>query len=173
MRTWFVALLGLLLIAGPAKTQDLTDYVSRGDYYFHNQDYQAAERQFAQAVKAFPKAPIPRLARGHTLFAMRRYEAASRSLQEGIHLLPAWNRSGINLREFFRHGAEFDGNLANLVARVNAAPKDRDLVFLLAYCLHFSGRRQRAQVLFQYLLKLSPEHEAARTFVVGPKQRKT
>lgn len=173
MRRWLLVLCGLLSMPLPAAGQDVDDYIRRGDASFHAGEYQAAERQFAEAARRFPDAPIPRLARGHTLFAMRRYRAASRSLQEGIDRLPQWSRSDINLRNFFPDRGEFDDNLANLRDAVDAAPEDRELVFLLAYCLHFSGHAAEARALFRYLLKLAPGHEAARTFLAVPDEKET
>ncbi len=173
MRRWLLVLCSLLSSPLPAAGQDVGDSIRRGDAFFAAGAYEAAERQFAEAARRFPGAPIPRLARGHTLFAMRKYRAASRSLQEGIERLPQWSESDINLRDFFRDRGEFDDNLANLGAAVDAAPEDRELVFLLAYCLHFSDRVLEAQAMFRYLLELAPGHAAALTFLVVPDETET
>ena len=71
--------------------QGLSDYISRGDRSFHRGEYEAAKEQFCEGARRFPDQPIPRLAKGHTLFALRDYRAAARALQEGIHLQPAWS----------------------------------------------------------------------------------
>ncbi len=39
------------------------------------------------------------------------------------------------------------------------------MLFLLAYCPHFSGKPAEAQALFEELLTLAPDHAAARTFL--------
>ncbi len=157
--------LALVLDAAEVRAQGLSDYISHGDHYFHRGEYEAAKEQFCEGARRFPDQPIPRLAKGHTLFALRDYRAAARALQEGIHLQPAWSRSGINLRFFFRDPREFDANLDDLAARLTAEPEDPDLLFLSAYALHFSGRPDEAQRLFRHLLTLAPGHEAAATFL--------
>lgn len=167
MRTRFgvVCLLCLLLLPAAASAMDLQGYIADGDRFFHAGDYAAAEREFDRAAKHFPDAPIPRLARGHARFALRHYAGASRSLQQGIHLLPVWSQSGIELRGFFHDPGVFDANLIDLGRALKARPDDRDLLFLLAYCLHFSGHPEPARTLFERLLTLAPDHEAAQTFV--------
>ena len=164
---WLGAVLCLAAVLGaPALgAEGLSDYISRGDRAFHGGKYEAAKEQFCEAVRHYPEQPIPRLAKGHTLFALRDYRAAARSLREGIHLQPAWSRSGINLRFFFRDPREFDANLDDLAARLTAQPEDPELLFLSAYALHFSGRAVEAQRLFRHLLTLAPGHEAAASFV--------
>ena len=164
---WLGALFCLAWVfqATAAGAQGLSDYISSGDRFFHRGEYEAAKEQFCEGARRFPYQPIPRLAKGHTLFALRDYRAAARALQEGIHLEPAWSRSGIDLRYFFRDPREFDANLDDLAASLTAEPEDPDLLFLSAYALHFSGRPDEAQRLFRHLLTLAPGHEAAATFV--------
>jgi tetratricopeptide (TPR) repeat protein len=164
-RFGLLGLLSLLLLPTPVSAMDLQGYISEGDRFFHAGDYSAAEREFDRAVKDFPDEPIPRLARGHARFALRRYGGASRSLQQGIHLLPAWSRSRTELRGFFQDPGVFDANMIDLARALKARPDDRDLLFLLAYCLHFSGQPDQARTLFERLLALAPDHEAAQTFV--------
>ncbi len=167
MSRWPGALAGLcvFLVVSTVWPQGMSDYISAGDRHFHAGDYAAAEREFKAAAEAFPDQPIPRLARGHALFALRDYAAASRSLQDGIGLIPAWHGSGINLRGFVADPGAFDANLLDLAGRYQAAPHDRHLLFLLAYCPHFSGRPAEAQALFEELLALASDHAAARTFL--------
>ena len=164
---WLGALfcLTLVLDATALRAEGLSDYIARGDRAFHRGAYEAAKEQFCEGARRFPDQPIPRLAKGHTLFALRDYRAAARALQAGIHLQPAWSLSGINLRFFFRDPGEFDANLDDLAAELTAEPEDPDLLFLSAYALHFSGRPDEAQRLFRHLLTLAPGHEAAATFV--------
>lgn len=177
MRCWPARLKGLCLLlllslsATVAQAQDLNRYIAKGDRSFQARDYAAAARTFGDAAKRFPGEPIPRLARGHALFGMRKYAAASRSLQDGIRLFPLWSRSGIDLPGFFRGHGNFTDNMADLSRRVNANPNDPDILFLLAYCLHFSGKRTEAQTRFRRLLDLAPGHKAARTFIdVAPQK---
>ena len=170
LRSWTagLAVLCLASIAAPAVADHAGHYVALGDVYFQARDYAAAAREFAKAMERFPDEPIPRLANGHALFAMRSYGAAARSLREGIRLLPSWSRSGIDLRGFFSDGRVFDANLDDLAAKLGANPEDPELMFLLAYVLHFSGRCQQAQGLFLLLLEQVPGHTAAKTFVDPP-----
>ena len=167
MKNILASLVFICLLLPPlaASAQDITEFIKEGDRYFGYGDYQEAARVFGKAAKQFPEEAIPRLARGHSLFAMRRYARASRSLQDGIRLQPQWSESNTNLRKFFRDPEEFDVTVRDLARRVRRRPNDQDLLFMLAYSRHFSGRREQARELFDRLLAMAPEHEAARTFV--------
>ena len=169
MGKWVTVLSGVVLFAGlgVAAAAEWNDYVRRGDQYFHAHDYQSAVEQFDAAATRFPDEPIPKLAKGHALFAMQRYAEASMSLQAGIGLLPQWSRSGIDLRGFFTDPSEFDATMDDLARRLTAQPDDPDLLFLLAYCLHFSSRQDQAQALFRLLLTDIPDHSAALTFIAS------
>lgn len=166
-RNWAAGLAVIFLTSIPlsAVADHAGHYVALGDMYFQAGNYAAAAREFGKAIERFPDEPIPRLANGHALFAMRSYGAAARSLREGIRLLPVWSRSGIDLRGFFSDRREFDANRDDLAARLRANPDDPELMFLLAYVLHFSGQCQRAQALFPALIERVPGHDAANTFV--------
>jgi Flp pilus assembly protein TadD len=169
MRIFSGVIFAIVIMIAVASTsvaaQGLDELIARGDRHFHVGNYAAAAATFADAAQRHRGEPIPRLAKGHSLFAMRLFEEASRSLQDGIRLLPAWHRSGIDLRGFFRDPGEFDANLRVLSEWVRQRPSATDLIFLQAYCLHFSGRRERARALFHRVLSLDPDHGAARTFV--------
>lgn len=160
-----VALILLWAAEQPVGAQTLGETIAEGDRYFNTGDFAAAARKFGDAAGRFPGEPIPRLARGHALFGQRKYREASRSLQEGIRIFPLWSRSGIDLPRFFRETDLFARNMDELARMVDAAPEDPDLLFLRAYCLHFSRRIDAGQALFKRLLDLAPAHEAARTFI--------
>ncbi len=170
MRCCLAMLLFISLLSAPfvAGADELADYIASGDRYFHAGEFTAAEREFATAAERFPDEPIPRLARGHTLFAMQDYVAASRSIQEGIHLKPDWSRTRVFLPGFFTDRGDFERAFHGLAEAVKADADDTDLLFLLAYSLHFSGAREEAQALFRRLLRLKPDHEAGLTFIREP-----
>lgn len=167
MRYLTIVLMALCVvsISNIAAGEDVNHYIRQGDVYFQAGDYGRAAAQFAEGAKRYPTEPIPRLALGHTLFAMGRFNESSRSLQGGVHLRPSWSQSGIKLREFFRDPGEFDSALDNLARAILKQPADRDLLFLLAYCRYFSGHPDQARKMFRQLLEMAPDHEAARTFV--------
>lgn len=158
------AVLLLIVMAVPVGAQTLRDGIAQGDRSFRAGDFAAAVRKFSDTARRFPGEPIPRLARGHALFALGKYAEASRSLQQGIRIFPLWSRSGINLPGFFHEPGLFIRNMKELAQRIDTAPHDTDLLFLRAYCLHFSGRIDDGQALFKRLLEMTPDHEAARTF---------
>ncbi len=159
MALWVVS------ISHTASGTDVNHYIRQGDRYFQAGDYGRAAAQFAEGAKRYPAAPIPRLALGHAFFAMGRFEDASRSVQDGIHLAPSWSRSGINLRGFFRDPGVFDSAIDDLARAILNRPKDQDLLFLLAYCRYFSGHPPQARKMFRQLLDMAPDHAAARTFI--------
>lgn len=167
MRYPTVVLLALCVVSfsNIAAGTDVNHYVRQGDRYFQAGDYGRAAAQFAEAANRYHTAPIPRLALGHAFFAMGRFAEASRSLQDGIHLSPSWSQSGIDLRGFFSDPAVFDSALDDLARAILKRPKDRELLFLLAYCRYFSGHPLQARKMFRQLLDMAPDHEAARTFV--------
>lgn len=160
-----VALILLWAAVQPVGAQTLDESIAEGDRHFNAGDFATAARKFGEAAGRFPGEPIPRLARGHALFGQRKYLKASRSLQEGIHIFPLWSRSGIDLPRFFREAGLFARNMTELARKIEAAPENPDLLFLRAYCQHFSGRIDAGQALFKRLLDLVPAHEAARTFI--------
>ena len=124
---------------------------SHGTQAFHDQKYQQAERDFADAIAARPKDPIMRLAYGHTLLALARFEKSSQSIQKGVELAPNWPKTPLNLpRDRFAENPEhWERLLGALETRMKDEEKNTDLKFLYAYCLHFSQQTQKAKPIFE------------------------
>ena len=141
--------------------------LSDGTDYFRQRSYEKAANEFRQAIRLKPQGPIPRLAYGHTLFALERYVESARSLQDGLALYPGWPNTGFTILQHFPIAGEFQARMENLTAWVEQDPDNQDGLFLLGYLHYFSGAPDRARVLFARLLRINPDHKAAKLFLPG------
>lgn len=141
--------------------------LSDGTDYFRQRSYKKAADEFRQAIQISPQGHIPRLAYGHTLFALERYAESSRSLQDGLALFPGWTNTGFTILQHFPIAGEFEARMENLTVWVEQDPDNQDGLFLLGYLHYFSGAPDQAGVLFARLLRINPDHKAAKLFLPG------
>ena len=129
--------------------------MSEGDDFFHRGEYEKAADAFSRAASLLPESAVARLARGHALFALGRFEESARSLREGMQYEPQWAFYELDLRGFYGDDAEFERHVSKLEAKL-AERAEPECLFELAYIRAFSGARESARDLFAEAVHLEP-----------------
>jgi hypothetical protein len=159
----------------PPEPRDESTYLTNlGLAAFTAQAYGLAALRFRQASAADPKGARAHFLLAQAQFALGKYPAAVESIHTGMRLHKNWPRAPFQPRLDLYGGIEpdFAEHLQRLEGALKQAPKQPDLLFLLAYQLWFDGRRDEAVALFRQARALTPDPAFIDQFLAAaaPKQ---
>jgi serine/threonine protein kinase/tetratricopeptide (TPR) repeat protein len=104
------------------------------------------------------------LALSSSLFAQKKFAAASQSLLLALRYLPDLPQNERFANEFKMFLRDYNICLQELERQVLRNQREVELLFLLACQYHWNARQAEAQALWQQILSLDPNHQGARQF---------
>jgi tetratricopeptide (TPR) repeat protein len=108
------------------------------------------------AVAADPVDPRAPFLLAQAQFALGKYFDAVHAIQAGMDRRKDWPTARFGARELYGgNEGDFRDHLKRLEEAAEAQPRDRFLLFLLAYELWFDGKRERAAIIFRRAKKLT------------------
>ncbi len=140
-----------------------------GNEMFANGNYQAATRNYEQAVAVAPQEPMGyfHLAQAHV--ALGKYAEAAVAIQRGMKLHLTWPQSTFRPRALYRdRPGEYLNHLAKLADAIAKNLNDDSLLFLLGYQLWFDGQKDEALVLFRRAAGLAADTALLDRFLKAP-----
>lgn len=157
--------------AGAQPTEPSEQFVkcmNDGAQAFAKADFHEARRLFVQATIEDPNNVDAKLAYALTQFALGEYYIAAMLLREVIPHNAYVVYSDFDLRDRYGDKKLLEKQVASLRSAVREHPKDSDLLLVLGFVEHFTGRRDEAKVTFEKALKISPDEPAAKAFLNPP-----
>jgi tetratricopeptide (TPR) repeat protein len=148
-----------------------------GQDFFQRSQFPDAAAAFTQAsdclheLDGLPAAEIPLPCRAaplllsDALFGEKQYAQAAAAVEDGLHFVPQWPSANQDIRKHFGDIAVYNLLIDDLRATAEKNPDDAALQFLVGYHLHVTGQRDAAKTYFNRVLKLDPNHAAARQFL--------
>jgi tetratricopeptide (TPR) repeat protein len=140
---------------------------AKGDRYFRAGDYPKAIESYRCAVLEQPTNGYNKLAMGHALFAWGNYSYAAYALRRGIRSFDAPDDLKMNLVEFFPSRRHFSKALGKLHRQVSFSPRDLASLTVLGYVYHYTGKREKATLIFKKIRRLRPNDPFAAFFLHG------
>lgn len=140
---------------------------ARGDYWFGKQEYPKALERYRRAVDEAPDRAEARFRLGFALTAVGSYREAVAQFRKGLRLEPSWPVTGESLTAVFGEEQRLaKSSIMHQVTRwVRDDIRDPDRLFLLGVLLHFDGREDDAQTVFQTAQRLSGGGDHLRAFL--------
>jgi hypothetical protein len=135
------------------RAKELTEL---GDRLFRAGNLIRATERYEQAIRSNPDRAEPRVRLAHIAVVRGKYQDAANKLREAQTAEPGWLANPGDLQGVFPEPAEFDRQVANLEAHLQARPDDRDAWLVLGSLWYLSGRTQKASDIF---LRLSDRRE--------------
>jgi tetratricopeptide (TPR) repeat protein len=137
------------------------DLINYGSSFFKKSDYSMAAKLFKRAIEAQNDVPVVHIAYGDSLFALGRFDEATRAILKGLEIYPKYAESQINRRDFYGNPSDFDAQLQKLEHYVHKHPTNLNARFLLGYNYFFIQDYDRADQQLLSLLSDKSFHSSA------------
>ncbi len=146
-------------------TDPLAIKMQQAGQYFDNGDYGRAARDFEAIARQDPNNADAWLAYGLARFATGDYNQSADGIRRGIELFPDVVNTVFDVRDRYKNVDDFGSQIQRLEQAVEANRNDADAHLTLGFVYHFTGQREWAKQVFDYLESISPQDQhLARVF---------
>jgi hypothetical protein len=141
-------------------TSEAIEYLDKGAELFMEGKYLEALHMFRLATLVDLNFAVPKFAYAHALFALGLYDYAAYEIKLGLYLMRDWPEIGGDLKLMYGDPADFDEQLAALMAHLKVWPNDEDALLVLGYVSYFTGDLYLAEKVFERLILSSSNNTA-------------
>lgn len=149
-------------LQNPIPIKDFFYFMETGRSLFKRGQYEAATKEFSQAMVLDRYSYAASWGHGMSLFALGKYASASFSLRKGLENVVNPLAVHENLRRYYDDLSRFDEQLDHLDNYLQTYPFDMNAHFVLAFTQFYTQNYVGAQPILEYILKITPQDASSK-----------
>lgn len=143
----------------------LAQKINQGADEFERGQYETASSLFEEVALADRNNADAWFALGTAKFATGDYARGASAIRQGIQVFPEMVNTVFDIRDRYGNIEDFQRHVESLERRIESNPDDMDAHIMLGFVYHFTGQREWAGEVFDYIAEKSPnDAHLARVF---------